>query len=76
MKILFVLLLIISGLAARAQNYVLPEGEFMDTVANRDTACKDVHAYFYQVGGIYPESSSTLLEKTRTFLTVCRLPNL
>ena len=50
------------------QNIILPNGEYMDTTSNIDTICKNYNAYYYQVGGKYPESSSSILKQARTFL--------
>lgn len=50
------------------QNYTLPNGEYMDTTANTDTACKNYNTYYYQVGGKYPKSSITLLKEVQAFL--------
>jgi len=51
-----------------SQNIILPETEYMDTTSNRDTACKDYDIYFYQAGGKYPRSSSTVLQEVKNFL--------
>jgi hypothetical protein len=53
---------------ALGQNFVLPDGEYMDTVSNQNESCKNYNAYFYQVDGKYPESSTSLLKKLQTFL--------
>ena len=50
------------------QNYILPEGEFMDTTSNNDTICKDYNAYYYQAGGKQPKNSYTLLNELLSFL--------
>jgi len=50
------------------QNFVLPDGEYMDTTVNDNSACKDYNVYFYQVNGKYPESSSTILNKVHAYL--------
>ncbi len=50
------------------QNYILPEGEFMDTTVNNDTTCKDYNLYFYQVGGKYFKSSAILLNEVLSFI--------
>jgi hypothetical protein len=40
----------------------------MDTVSSHDPSCKEYDVYYYQVGGKYPESSSSLLQEAQTFL--------
>ena len=64
--IIFVFLII--TLHGHAQNYILPDGEYMDTTTTSDTACKDYIVYYYQVGGKYLESSITVLQKAQVFL--------
>lgn len=51
-----------------AQNYFLPDGEYMDTISNNSATCPEHNIYYYSVGGKYPESSSTLLKKVQSFL--------
>ncbi|MEO6837719.1 MAG: hypothetical protein ABI261_09015 [Ginsengibacter sp.] len=53
-----------------AQKFVLPDGEYMDTTTNADASCKDYNVYFYQGNGRgkYPESSSSILKETQSFL--------
>ncbi len=53
---------------ATAQNFVLPDGEYMDTASNPNPKCKNNIYYFYSVGGKYPKSSSTVLKEVQTFL--------
>jgi hypothetical protein len=53
---------------AFGQNFVLPDGEYMDTTSNQNEKCKNYNAYFYSVGGKYPENSSSLLKEVQTFL--------
>ena len=66
--------LIISGifllLSSRsfAQNFVLPDGEYMDTVSTQNEKCPKIYGYLYSVGGKYPENSASLLKKVQTFL--------
>jgi hypothetical protein len=65
---------IISGLSLLlanqtfAQNFVLPDGEYMDTTSVQNEKCPKQYAYFYSVGGKYPENSASLLKKVQTFL--------
>lgn len=67
-------ILIISGLflllssKTFAQNFVLPDGEYMDTTISQNEKCAQQYAYFYSVGGKYPENSATLLKKVQTYL--------
>jgi len=51
-----------------AQNFVLPDGEYMDTTFTQNKKCSGAYAYFYSVGGKYPENSTSLLKKVQTFL--------
>lgn len=51
-----------------AQNYVLPEGEFMDTVLLHESSCRDGNYYYYQLKARYPKSSSTLLKEVQQFM--------
>jgi hypothetical protein len=51
-----------------AQNFVLPDGEYMDTTSTQNEKCPKQYAYFYSVGGKYPENSTSLLKKVQTFL--------
>jgi hypothetical protein len=52
-----------------SQNYILSEGEYMDTTAVlNDTTCKDYNNYYYGVGGKYLKSSYTLLKEAQVFL--------
>jgi hypothetical protein len=51
-----------------AQNFVLPDAEYMDTTSTQNEKCKNNIQYFYSVGGKYPESSSSLLKEVQTFL--------
>lgn len=66
--------LIISGIfllltnQSFAQNFVLPDGEYMDTVSTQNEKCPKIYGYFYSVGGKYPENSASLLKKVQTFL--------
>jgi hypothetical protein len=51
-----------------AQNFVLPEGEFMDTTHTHESQCPDLNVYYYSVGGKYPVSSATLLKQVQDFM--------
>jgi hypothetical protein len=59
--------LLLSG-EAFAQDFVLPDGEYMDTTFAPNEKCKNNTQYFYSVGGKYPQNSSTLLKEVQTFL--------
>ena len=37
----------------------------MDTTTYHNTKCKDYNAYYYQVGGKYPQNSSSLLKEVQ-----------
>ncbi len=68
MRPFIIALFLFTSCQALGQNFVLPDGEYMDTVSNQSEKCKNYNAYFYQVGGKYPESSSSLLNELQTFL--------
>jgi hypothetical protein len=51
-----------------AQNFVLPDGEYMDTTSTQNEKCPKAYAYFYSVNGKYPENSASLLKKVQLFL--------
>jgi hypothetical protein len=59
----FFFLLMTISIQLSGQNIILPDGEYMDTTSVKDTGCLDRNIYYYQVGGKYPESSSSLLKK-------------
>jgi hypothetical protein len=66
--------LIISGLSLLltcqtfAQNFVLPDGDYMDTTFAQNEKCHKIYNYFYGVGGKYPENSASLLKEAQIFL--------
>jgi hypothetical protein len=68
MRYILLLCSLIVGKLITAQNYILPDGEYMDTVCESKVNCKDYKIYYYQIGGKYPESSATLLKEAHTFL--------
>ena len=47
---------------------MLPDGEYMDTTSVQNEKCPTQFAYFYSVGGKYPENSASLLKKVQAFL--------
>lgn len=51
-----------------AQNIVLADGEYMDTTSAQNGKCPKAYAYFYSVGGKYPENSASLLKEVQIFL--------
>lgn len=53
----------------KAQNIILPEGEFMDTTTVADTSCPEILPYYYSVGGKYPKNSTSLLKDVHAYLT-------
>jgi len=67
MKHLLIISFIFLYYSATAQNHLPGDGDYMDTTSD-NTTCKDYEAYYYQVGGKYPKSSSTLLKETQLFL--------
>lgn len=54
--------------AVFSQNYILPQGEYMDTTSVRDTICKDYNIFYYSVGGKYLKNSYTVLNEVQLFL--------
>lgn len=68
MKLIIAFFFLFFSFHSYGQNYILPEGEFMDTIINKDVICKDYNLFFYQVGGKYPKSSSALLSEVLSFL--------
>ncbi|HEY5407034.1 MAG TPA: hypothetical protein VIJ92_08100 [Ginsengibacter sp.] len=67
MKLIILLTSLFMTCQVFGQNIILPDGEYMDTTSNTDTKCKNYNAYYYQVGGKYPESSSSVLKEVRIF---------
>ena len=55
-----------------SQNFVLPDGEYMDTTTNDNATCKDYSVYYYQGHGRgkYPEASTTILKEVQSFLKI------
>jgi hypothetical protein len=51
-----------------AQNFVLPDGEYMDTISIQNEKCPKIYNYFYSVGGKYPKNSASLLKEVQIFL--------
>jgi hypothetical protein len=51
-----------------AQNFVLPDGEYMDTTSTQNKKCPEAYAYYYSMGTKYPENSASLLKEVQTFL--------
>lgn len=52
-----------------AQLISLADGQYIDTSGKLPSDCPNkIPAYYYQVGGKYPRSSNTLLEKARSIL--------
>lgn len=68
MKLIIIFSFLFVTFQAFGQNYILPDGEYMDTTAYKDSVCKDYNLYYYQVGGKYLKSSSTILNELREFL--------
>lgn len=68
MKYILLLALFFSCRSVSGQNYILPEGEFMDTVLDLEAGCKPFNAYYYSVNGKYPKSSASLLKEATLFL--------
>jgi hypothetical protein len=52
----------------KGQNYITSEGEFMDTTLSPNSKCKEYDIYYYDIGGKYPESSSSLLKELQMVL--------
>lgn len=68
MKLFIITIFLFFAYQSFGQNFVLPDGEYMDTTVNQDEKCKNYNAYLYSVGGKYPENSSTLLKEVQIFL--------
>jgi hypothetical protein len=68
MKLIFLISFFFFTNAVFGQNYILPQGEFMDTTSVKDTICKDYDIFYYSVGGKYLKNSYTLLNEVQTFL--------
>lgn len=69
MKPIPLLFFLISFVPAKAQNIILPEGEFMDTTQNINPQCGDYFGnYYYGFNAKYPKSSATLLHEVQAFL--------
>jgi hypothetical protein len=68
MKLIFLFFFFFFTNAVFGQNYILPQGEFMDTTSVKDTICKDYDLFYYSVGGKYLKNSYTLLNEVQTFL--------
>jgi hypothetical protein len=68
MKLIFRISLLLLTCQTFGQNIILPDGEYMDTTSVQDTTCKNYNVYYYQVGGKYPENSSSILNELTTFL--------
>lgn len=68
MKIFLINCFLLITSLSYGQKFVLPDGEYMDTTSNDNTACPDYNLYFYQVNGKYPESSFTILRRVQSFL--------
>ncbi len=69
MKHFLILSFLLSCLSGLGQNFILPDGEYMDTVSTTAAECRDHRVYYYyQVGGKYPENSSSMLKEAWAFL--------
>lgn len=68
MKFFTILFCLVSNILF-AQNFVLPQGEYMDTTSVFHSDCAPPYAiYYYQVQAKYPVSSPALLTEARAFL--------
>ena len=76
MKFFMLVLLLCFYSLCFAQNYRLPDGDYMDTtISSIVFPCQEKNVYYYQIGGKYPESSSMILKKAKNFLApYCKLP--
>lgn len=68
MRIILLFSILLFNVAAIGQQYILPDGEYMDITVNTDSSCKDENVYYYQVGGKYSKTSATLLAEVQSFL--------
>jgi hypothetical protein len=68
MKRLLILIIMIWPLLGRGQLIHLADGDYIDTTGKTNADCnKNMGAYYYQVGGKYPEASYTLVSSARSF---------
>jgi hypothetical protein len=51
-----------------AQNFVLPDGEYMDTASTQNKKCPEAYAYYYSMGTKYPKNSASLLKDVQSWL--------
>jgi hypothetical protein len=49
------------------QNIILEKAEFIDTAAGPTSKCGDDTWYYYQIGGKYPENSTSVLKELLLF---------
>jgi hypothetical protein len=61
-------LLLLQSFQSFAQNYGLPDGEYMDTTSTQNEKCPKGYEYFYRVAGKYPKNSASLLKEVQLFL--------
>lgn len=71
----FLLMLYFSAytLSGASQNFILKDGEFMDTTNVRNLNCRSgedpkFSFYYYQTDGKYPKSSNSVLKEVREFV--------
>jgi len=67
-RLLFLVFIVLNISSSKAQNFVLLDGEYMDTVMNMPFGCSNYNAYYYQVGGKYPENSYSILKNVQNYL--------
>jgi hypothetical protein len=67
---LFTLFFILLPFLNKAQNIILPDGEFMDTTFVNGAGCEAaIFHYYYSVDGKYPKSSQTLVKEAKAYLS-------
>ncbi|WP_149242075.1 hypothetical protein [Dyadobacter sp. 32] len=69
MKAILIICLSFASIISFAQNYTLPQGEYMDTTLVISPKCSPPYSiFYYQVKAKYPVSSETLLREAKDFM--------
>jgi hypothetical protein len=71
MRLIILLIFFLLTFQAFAQNFILPDGEYMDTITtpdSKDTNCiSSPYFYYYSLGAKYPKNSASLLNEAQLF---------
>ena len=67
MRLIIIISYIFLSLQTFGQNIILEKGEYIDTASDQNLKCNNYTAYYYQVGGKYPENSASLLKELELF---------